>query len=450
MVKWLVSLIIPLLPMGLDLDMQLKLYIMVTLWGILMWMFELIPDAVVGILIPVLYVVLGVAKPNVVFSGWAGSTPWITIGGLMLGAAVVESGLVKRIAYKIMLWTGGSLRGIIVGLMLSCIVITPIIPSVMAKVALMTPIAIGLCDVLGAEKKSRIASVLMLVVFLSVWSPKMAFMTASADSLMTASILKQHYAASLTWLDWAKDMLIPAVLWTLISVSLVWFLKPQNITLDKSYLREQCAKLGKFTLKEKKVAVLAVVLLAFLITDSLYELDASWLIILIGCLCFIPGIGVLGIGDFNKLPFSIVFFLVGAVSIGSVTSELGVADRIVEFITPVFASKSNFSLVMSIYIFSICSNFVLNPLALIGTLMGPVADICGSLGYPEILGGYAMIMGFNQALFPYEIAPLMLIYGFGYLKMSHLVKIMAIRIAVGIVFTAVFTYPYWQMMGLLG
>ena len=158
----------------------------------------------------------------------------------------------------------------------------------------------------------------------------------------------------------------------------------------------------------------------------------------------------MGIGDFNKLPFSIVFFLVGAVSIGSVTSELGVADRIVEFITPVFASKSNFSLVMSIYIFSICSNFVLNPLALIGTLMGPVADICGSLGYPEILGGYAMIMGFNQALFPYEIAPLMLIYGFGYLKMSHLVKIMAIRIAVGIVFTAVFTYPYWQMMGLLG
>lgn len=60
-----------------------------------------------------------------------------------------------------------------------------------------------------------------------------------------------------------------------------------------------------------------------------------------------------------------------------------------------------------------------------------------------------MIMEFNQALFPYEIAPLMLVYGFGYLKLTHLIKVMVFRIVAGIIFMTVVTYPYWLYIGLL-
>ena len=61
---------------------------MITFWVIMMWMFELVPSGC-GILIPVLYVLCKVTTPQIAFSGWMASTPWITIGGLMIGSAFV-------------------------------------------------------------------------------------------------------------------------------------------------------------------------------------------------------------------------------------------------------------------------------------------------------------------------------------------------------------------------
>lgn len=447
--KWLVSLIMVIIPLFLSVPLTIKLYLMITMWAIMMWMFELIPEAIVGILIPVFYVLFQVTTPAVAFSGWLASTPWITIGGLLIGSAFVSSGLVKRMAYKALLLSGESLNGIIIGLTITCIILTPLVPSVMAKVALMVPIVIGVCEVLGVEKKSKTASVLMLVVFFALWSPKMAFVTASADSVLAAGVLAEHYEYTLSWAGWAKDMFLPAILWTFLSITLIFVLKPASIHLQKLYLETQYQSLGKMTVAEKKTIGLSIILLLLLVTDSLHHLDVAWIMLGIGSLYFFPGIGVLKAEEFNQIRFSIVFFLVGAVAIGNVTVALGIDRWVVECVTPFFAEKTSFFLVMSIYIFSILANFILNPLALIGVLMGPIADICANMGYPAILGGYAMIMGFNQALFPYEIAPLMLVYGFGYLKMGHLVKVMAVRILVGIIFMALIVYPYWKLIGLI-
>lgn len=445
--KWLISLLITVAPLFLSVSLSIRLYLMITFWAIMMWMFELVPEAVVGILIPVLYVLCKVTTPQIAFSGWMASTPWITIGGLMIGSAFVSSGLVKRMAYKALLLSGGSLNGVVFGLTLTCIVLTPLVPSVMAKAALMTPIVIGICKVLGVEKKSKTASALMLVVFFALWSPKMAFVTASADSVLAAGVLAEHYEYTLSWMGWVKDMFLPAILWTFLSVALIYVLKPPRIHLQKLYLETQYQKLGKMSLAEKKTIGLSLMLLFLLMTDSFHHLDVAWIMIVMGSLCFFPGLGVIKAETFNQIRFSIVFFLVGAVAIGNVTVALGIDRAVVEFMTPFFVDKTSFFLVMSIYIFSILANFILNPLALIGVLMGPIADICTNLGYPSILGGYAMIMGFNQALFPYEIAPLMLVYGFGYLKMGHLIKVMAVRILVGIIFMALIVYPYWKLIG---
>lgn len=448
-VKWMVSILVMISPLLLPVSSPIKAFIIITLWAIMMWVFELISEAVVGILIPVLYVLFHVAAPAVAFSGWLTSTPWITIGGLMISSVFISSGLAKRIAYRTLILTGGSFHGIVIGFTITCIILTPIIPSVMAKIALMAPLMIGVCQVLGLEKKDKTASALMLVVFLALWSPKMAFLTASADSVMTASILSQHYEYTLSWIGWAKDMFLPAILWTLVSVSLIYILRPEKIQLEKSYLQTQYDALGAMTVREKKTIAMAVILLLLLATDALHHIDPAWIMMVTGALCFHPGIGLSKQEDFNKLNFSIVFYLVGALSIGNVMTSLGITQTIVEVITPFFAEKTNFFLVIWIYIFANLSNFVLNPLALIATLVGPMADICGNLGYTPVLGGYAMIMGFNQALFPYQLAPLMLLYGFGYLKMGHLLKLMAVRILAGLAFISLVTYPYWRLIGLI-
>ena len=208
-------------------------------------------------------------------------------------------------------------------------------------------------------------------------------------------------------------------------------------------------KLGKITIDEKKTVTLITALLILLIFSSWHKLPEGVLMLGIGCLGFFPGIGLLKSDDFSKIQFKVVFFLAGAVTIGAVASSIGITESVINFVQPYFEQMNSYELVMSIYIFSILANFLLNPLALIATLMIPIANLCSNLGYSATIGGYSMIMGFNQALFPYEIAPLMLVYGFGYLKLTHLIKVMVFRIVAGIIFMTVVTYPYWLYIGLL-
>lgn len=447
-IKWITTVVILIALLFIPAAQEIKLFLVITVWAILMWMLELISETIVGLLLPVLYIVFHVSSAKVVFSSWLSDSPWIVVGGLIIAYVFTKSGLAKRLVYKLLLTTGTSFKGIAIALTLICVVITPLIPSTMVKVAIITPIAIGLCEILQLEKKERTSSAIMMVVFLALWSAKIAFLTASTDSVLTASILK-GLDQSITWVGWAKDMFVPAILWTAVSVALVAFLKPKKIQLEKSYLQEQYAALGKLTASEKKEIVLSIILIILLMTESLHGISYAYIMIIVAGLCFLPGIDLLKSDNLNKVNFKLVFYLGGVLSISSVAANLGLPAMVVHFIYPIFAQLSSLELVLSIYVFSILANFFLNPLVLIGTMMRPIAELATALGYSATLGSYAMIMGLDQVIFPYEIAPLMLLYGFGWLNLKHLVKIMAIRVGVGLIFMMLISYPYWQLVGLL-
>lgn len=447
--KWLISLIVALLPLVFQLSYTYTAFLIITIWAIMMWMFELLPDPIVAVSIPVLYVVFKVVKPAVAFDAWATTTPWVTLGGLIISHVFISSGLVKRIAYKVMLVTGGSFKGLVVGITLIGIILTPLIPSVMSKVALLTPMVIGLCQVLGVEKKSKLASALMLVIYFSLWTPKMAVLTASADSVLTADMLSKYFGSAVTWSAWSWDMFIPAILWTIVSVMLVWLLKPPQANLQQAYLQQEYDKLGPITLIEKKVAIMLLSLLILLATDALHKVHVAWVMMLVATACFLPGVALLKKDDFGKIPCGVVFFLAASVAIGSVTNAIGMTTDIATYMLELLRGRSELQLILLIYAFAIIANFLLNPLALVATLVIPIAEICQSLGYPPLVGGYSLIMGFNHTIFPYEVAPLMMLYGYGWLDLQHLIKVSLVRVVVGFVFMVLITYPYWKLIGLL-
>ena len=100
-IKWICSFIVVLLPFFCSISNIFQKYLAVTLWAIMMWMFELLPEEIVAIMLPGLYILFDITNYATAFSAWTTSTPWITLGGLMIGGMIVKSGLVLRIAYKI-------------------------------------------------------------------------------------------------------------------------------------------------------------------------------------------------------------------------------------------------------------------------------------------------------------------------------------------------------------
>lgn len=448
--KWVVALGLPIifcfLPVGLKDNIQI--YLAITLWAILMWMFELLPESIIGILIPVFYLLSGVATTDQAFMGWASSVPWVTLGGIIIGAVMMTSGLAKRIAYKVLSITGNSLIGIIVGISITAFIITPFIPSIMGKVSLMVPLVIGICQALKIEPKSKTASTLMLVVFFSLWSPKMAFLTASADSILLSGVLGQYLGLHVSWAQWAFEMFVPSFIWTIVSLCLVFFLRPNKVAFENKEVFTKYVELGPVSKDEKKAIILLIILLIILATDSIHKIDSAWTMILMASLSFVPGIDLLKKSDIQKINFPIVFFLAGALAIGNLAKVTGTVDLISKAILPVLQGKSELFIVLTTWLFGVLSTFILNPLAAISALAVPMAEIFSSLGYNPYVGGYALIMGFNHAIFPYQIAPLMLVYGYGYLKLNDLIKVMILRVIVGFIFMLGIVYPYWKLIGL--
>ena len=292
--KWVVALGLPIiinfLPIGLKYNIQI--YLAITLWAILMWMFELLPESLIGILIPVFYLLSGIATTNEAFMGWASSVPWVTLGGIIIGTVMITSGLAKRFAYKALSITGNSLFGIIVGISVTSFIITPFIPSIMGKISMMVPLVIGICQALKIEPKSKEASALMLVAFFSLWSPKMAFLTGSADSVLLAGVLGQQLGLRVSWALWAYEMFVPGLLWTIVSVFLVFILRPNKEVFNSKEVFTKYDELGPISKEEKKTIILLIVLFIILATE-IHKIDSAWTMIIMASLAFIPGIDLL-------------------------------------------------------------------------------------------------------------------------------------------------------------
>lgn len=143
-VKWTVALGVPLSIFFLSpFDFVLRAYLAVTLGAILFWALQLIPEAITGLLIPILFCLIGVATPDLAFSSWSMILPWLVLAGIIMGNVMTTTGLVKRLAYKILLWTGCSCRG----LMIACFAIGVFLPllvsSTWAKLLILGPIGIA-------------------------------------------------------------------------------------------------------------------------------------------------------------------------------------------------------------------------------------------------------------------------------------------------------------------
>ena len=93
-IKWICSFIVVfLLPFFCSIRHIFQKYLAVTLWAIMMWMFELLPEEIVAVTLPGLYILFDITNYATALSLHGHNQySWITLGGLMIGGMIVKSG----------------------------------------------------------------------------------------------------------------------------------------------------------------------------------------------------------------------------------------------------------------------------------------------------------------------------------------------------------------------
>src|SRR5262245_54820298 len=216
------------------------------------WMTQVLDHGVTGILGCFLFWMLGIAKFETAFSGFADTSAWFLFGAVCFGMMVGKSGLARRLAFVVMRAVGHSYPRLLLGLIISNFLLTPIVPSGMARVVIMAAIAMGLVDAFGVGKGSNIArGMFIILVYQATIFDKMVI--AGAASITARGAIERFGGVSVLWSQWALaympcDIIVMIVAWRLA----LWLYPPETVSLPggADYLRREVAAMGPMSADE--------------------------------------------------------------------------------------------------------------------------------------------------------------------------------------------------------
>lgn len=434
-----------------SLDYKTSMFFIITVFGVLLWCFSLIPDSITGLLLPALYVIFKVTTPNIAFKSWTSTIPWLVLAAMLMSTMLNETGVARRIAIWSIAKFGKTFATILLGITLAGIIITPFIPSVIAKIVIFNIITMGLIETLGYKAKSLEATLLTLSGFFAISTFRLGFATGDSGIIIGLNYAQQVTGQTLTWTQYLIHNLPYIFCYTFGSLGvLILFTKnTEPLTREKKeLLQKRYLDLGRIKDKEKKAFIMMGIALIFMTTESIHKVNSAWILVVLSTLFFVPKIDLLNNDSLKKINLLPLLFIVGAMSIGAVASETQAINIIKDFLQPFFKGNT-FSIITVSYISGILLNFLLTPLAAMSSFTMPLIQ----LGIENNINPYVMTYIFqvslDQYLLPYEFAGLLLVYTSGYVSLSTLVKILIVRMFLGLAILLGIAYPWWNILGII-
>lgn len=450
--KWLFCLIVPAivyfaLPIdGKTLTHEMAMFLAVTILMVCIWGFELVNDTATGLVLPVLYMALCGVPGKIAYNNWLGDVPNIVIGGFIFCKILQDTGLGKRIGLGCMKLMGGSFIGTVWGLMLAIYIINPLVPAVTGKGVIFCAIVISLCESLDFKKQSREATALMLVAFLAVTSSKNGFLTGGGDLVIGMSLVDGVMGLKTSWLQYAGWNLLPATVFTVMSVAIVVVLLPSNVNKEelRRALYARYAELGPMRRDEKTATVLLIVTLIVLMTDKWHGLTPGMGLVFLAAVSFLPGVSLMDGQKIKEINFCPIFFIMGCMAIGSAGNYLKVTQWMADSTFGYMEGLGIYGASVCSYVVGVIGNFILTPLAATASFSAPLAELGVQMGLEPRIMYLSFKYGFDNYLFPYEYAVLLIFYGFGYIHFGSMVKVLAARMILTVPFLLAVAVPWWQ------
>ena len=175
---------------NLELEGQRCLALFVAVF--VLYIFESIPAPVISIAIIPLLVVLKISNVNEALAGFASTSTYLVIGSFILAAAMIKTGLGKRITCHLLLLMGTSPVRTSLGLMVVNIIMAFLIPSSTARTAMLLPICLSIIhEYHGEEKeKRRYAANLLLTLCITSSTISAGIMTSTVSNPMAGAYIQ--------------------------------------------------------------------------------------------------------------------------------------------------------------------------------------------------------------------------------------------------------------------
>ncbi|MDN5345347.1 MAG: solute carrier family 13 (sodium-dependent dicarboxylate transporter), er 2/3/5 [Clostridia bacterium] len=424
------------------------LFIAVTLW-----ITEIVHPAVTALFILALLPLMQIITFEKALAGFADTSIILLIAIYILSAAMLQSGLDRRLAFLLLNLSRGSIQLNLLLVAVTVMAFTFLIPTSTGRAALMAPICVGIVNAIGLKPGSNVGKAIFLMVSFTSLIFSNSIMTGSLSMVYATGLFQQIAGYTWTYLSWMTVML-PG---SLITIFLVWLMllkvfPPELKGLDNGlkYIKEQLSLMGPLTAAEKKVAFLFLGMLAMWVTNFLHHLPVALPALLAATLSFFPGFNLHSWKEaVQKVDWGTVILFAGSLSLATGLTETGAMGW---FATIAFGNMKTGSLAflgLMVMLIAMVIRLGFNSVLAAATVILPmVLTLAMKLGLNPIWLGMIGAVASDLCMFlPTQSPSLLATYGMGFYSTRDTLKAGSLATLCLVTVTLIMAMFYWPLVG---
>jgi DASS family divalent anion:Na+ symporter len=423
--------------------------------AVIYWIFNVMPDFVVGLLMCATWVVFKVVEFPVAFAQFANTNWWMVIGALGIGIAVSETGLMKRVALHTMKFFPKNFKGQSLAVFLAGIIVSPMIPSTNAKGSIAAPLSLSISDTMGYQHKSKASAGMFMSMFYGFVCASPIFLSATFMNYVGRGLIEGQMSSVITWGSWFIYALPWALVFLVLSYfAIQFFYKPEKeVQLPSDFISNQLLDLGKMSRQETITALVLIATLIFWMLERVTGVSST--IVSLIALSILLGLKVISVPQFkNGIPWNAILFIGFALNLGVVLPAVGVdkwiSSSLSGVLQPVLGNPYLLIIVLTLMIYA--ARFLLVSLtAAVTMFVLMVLPLITSSSVSPFVIVFVTITSVNIWLLKYQNPPFLTTYYAinGEMADDKQIRLGAMIYMVINLIGLLVSIPFWHLMGLL-
>lgn len=386
----------------------------------------------------------GVATFDSTFAAFSSPAIWLVFAGMVISQLITETRLRSLLSSLIIRRLERS-RAFILELSLLGVALAILIPSAVVRMIIIVPLLIAVLDALEAKRNSPLSAAIILSVVCATYYGGTGILTASVPNLVIMGVLESR-GRPVFWAEWAWYVFpvigFIRVLAGALIIHVIFRPVIPSIRLTPN--------LTELRSREIRALIILVAGVAAWATDSLHHVHPVLIGLGLTIVCVAPRIGPLSVDSLKKVNFPILIYIGSVFALGQAAVTAGTSGRLAETLTAwlslgdyqVFRQLATITYVVTPF------NFLVDTAVVGGVLTPPLLDLGAASGLTPLQVGLSVAVATGMVFIPYQGAPFLVAYAYGYVSMRQFVTTMMLICLVNLVILVPLNLLYWDWVGL--
>lgn len=442
------------MPPAAPLDERGVHFLATLLVGVTLWIFEAFDEYIVALMLVISWIVFKVVPSDVALSGFSRGSWFFLLGALGMGAAVNKSGLLHRVAVILLRRVRPDYRIYTFILTAAGLLVTPLLPEVKGRIAIISPLTHAICERIGFEPRSNGCAGLNLSAYVGFSQLTFMFLTGANTCLVGWSLLPEAAGSEFGWLAWALAALPAGIFTVLFLFAAVHVFFPlaasDRARFSRAAAQSQAQALDPLSREEWICLAVIAAAIAGWIAKPLHGIGEPW--VALGALLVFLMTGVLDKKALKtNIDWGFLLFFGVIYGMGEICSQLKIDRWLMEFVDPLLSRVSfhpaAFLTLVLLFAYFVRFFLIKTPtVILLSIVLTPWAQDMGI--HPGVVL-LTVLIGVESWFLAYQTPSYVIAYhitegkGFSH---GQARKLMVAKVLCSLL-TVLISVPYWRLLG---